>query len=99
LQGISTDDDHLAFEAIREAGPGGNYLVSKHTFDHLRSEYFQGNGVSDKGNREQWIKNGELSARDRAVGIVRDILSRPAESKIAPDIEEDIRRDFDVYMK
>jgi trimethylamine--corrinoid protein Co-methyltransferase len=98
LKGISTNENHLAFDAIREAGPGGNYLVSKHTFDHLRSEYFQGNGVSDKGNREQWIKNGELSARDRAIGIVQDILNRPAEPKIAPDIEEDIRRDFDVFL-
>ncbi len=98
LAGIATDKDHLAFDAIREAGPGGNYLVSKHTFDHLRSEYFQGNGVSDKGNREQWIKKGQLSARERAASIVREILNRPEKPKIDPDIETDIRRDFHIYL-
>jgi hypothetical protein len=54
LEGISTGDDHLAFEAIREVGPGGNYLLS---------EYFQGNGISDKGEREAWIEKGSLSAK------------------------------------
>jgi trimethylamine--corrinoid protein Co-methyltransferase len=98
LAGIATDEDHLAFNAIREVGPGGNYLLSKHTFDHMRSEYFQGNGVSDKGSREQWIKNGQLSARDRAASIVRDILNRPEESKIDQDIETGIRRDFQIFI-
>ncbi len=98
LEGIPTDEEHLGFEAIRAAGPGGNYLVSQHTFDHLRTEYFQGNGVSDKGNRDQWVKSGELSARDRAIGIVRGILDRPEEPKIDPEIEKDIRRDFKVFL-
>jgi trimethylamine--corrinoid protein Co-methyltransferase len=98
LKGISTDEDHLGFDAIREVGPGGNYLLSNHTFDHLRSEYFQGNGVSDKSNREQWLKNGGLNARDRALDIVRDILNRPLEPKIEPQIEKEIRRDFKVCL-
>lgn len=48
LEGISTNEDHLAFEDIRDVGPGGNYLLSPHTMRYLRSEYFQGNGVSDR---------------------------------------------------
>ena len=98
LAGISTDEDHLGFDAIREVGPGGNYLVSNHTFEHLRSEYFQGNGVSDKSNREQWINNGVLSARDRARDMVRAILKRPLAPKIDPGIEKEIRRDFKVLL-
>jgi trimethylamine--corrinoid protein Co-methyltransferase len=98
LKGIFTDEDHLGFDAIREVGPGGNCLVSKHTLDHLRSEYFQGNGVSDKSNREQWIKNGRLNARDRALDIVWAILNRPLEPKIEPEIEKEIRRDFKVFL-
>ena len=98
LEGISTDEDHLGFDAIREVGPGGNYLVSDHTLVHLRNEYFQGNGVSDKSNREQWIKNGGLSARDRAREIVRTILDRTLEPKIESGIEKEIRRDFKVFL-
>jgi trimethylamine--corrinoid protein Co-methyltransferase len=98
LEGISTDEDHLAFEAIREVGPGGNYLLSPHTVRHLRREYFQGNGVSDKGGREEWIQQGCLSARDRARAIARAILDKPLEPKIHPEIEKEIRSDFNIFL-
>jgi trimethylamine--corrinoid protein Co-methyltransferase len=98
LEGISTGEDHLAFEAIREVGPGGNYLLSPHTVRHLRREYFQGNGVSDKDGREEWIQKGCLSARDRARAIARAILDKPLEPKIHPEIEKKIRSDFNIFL-
>jgi len=98
LEGISTGEDHLALEAIREVGPGGNYLLSPHTMKHLRREYFQGNGVSDKGGRSEWIRQGGLSARDRAQAIARSILEKPLESRIHPDIEKAIRSDFNIFI-
>ena len=98
LEGISTGDDHLAFEAIREVGPGGNYLMAPHTLQHLRREYFQGNGVSDKGGREEWTRQGCLSARDQARAIARAILDQPPQSKIQPAIEEKIRSEFDIFL-
>ena len=98
LEGISTGADHLAFEAIRDVGPGGNYLLSDHTFQHLRSEYFQGNGVSDKAGREAWIENGRLSARERARAMARVILDKPVDPKIDPVIEKDIRSDFNIFL-
>jgi trimethylamine--corrinoid protein Co-methyltransferase len=98
LEGISTGQDHLAFEAIREVGPGGNYLLSGHTLEHLRSEYFQGSGVSDKAGREEWIQQGCLSARDRARTIARDILDMDPRPKIPAEIEKQIRSDFNIYL-
>jgi trimethylamine--corrinoid protein Co-methyltransferase len=98
LKGISTSEDHLAFEAIREVGPGGNYLLCDHTFQYLRSEYFQGNGVSDKGGREAWIQKGSLSARDRARAMARAILDKPLEPRIDPEIEKQIRSDFNIFL-
>jgi trimethylamine--corrinoid protein Co-methyltransferase len=98
LEGISTGEGHLAFEAIREVGPGGNYLLSPHTMHHLRSEYFQGSGISDKVGREEWIEKGGLSARDRARSITRAILDKPLESKIQPEIERKIRSEFNIHI-
>ena len=98
LEGISTGEDHLAFEAIREVGPGGNYLLSPHTVQHLRREYFQGNGVSDRSGREDWIRQGSLSARDRARQIARAILDKPPEPKIPPEIEAKIRNNFNIFL-
>jgi trimethylamine--corrinoid protein Co-methyltransferase len=34
--GISTDEESMAFDAIAEAGPGGMYLASPHTMEHFR---------------------------------------------------------------
>jgi len=98
LEGISTGDDHMAFEAIQKVGPDGNYLLSPHTLRHLRREYFQGNGVSDKGGREDWIQQGCLSARDRARAIARAILDKPLEPKIHPEIEMKIRSNFNIFL-
>ena len=98
LEGISTGEDHLAFEAIREVGPSGNYLMSAHTLQHLRNEYFQGTGISDKSGREEWIRQGCLTAHDRAKTITRAILDKPLEPKIQPDVEKQIRRDFNIML-
>ena len=98
LEGINTDDDHLAYEAIMEVGPGGHYLVSDHTMRHMRNEYFTGSGISDKGSREDWGEAGALSARDRANAMVREILGRPLSPHIDPGIEKKIRADYTIYL-
>jgi len=98
LEGINTDEDHLAYDAIKAVGPGGNYLASDHTLAHIRKEYFSGNGVSDKGSREDWIKAGSLSARDRAVSIAKNILAQPLAAAIQPEIEKQIRNEFNIYL-
>ncbi len=96
LEGINTDDDHLAYEAILEVGPGGHYLASDHTMRHMRNEYFMGNGVSDKGSRDDWLEAGAFSARERAVSMARDILQQPLKAGIDPEIEKQIRKDFQI---
>ena len=90
--------DHLAFEDIREVGPGGNYLLFPHTMRYLRNEYFQGNGVSDKSGREEWVEKGCLSARDRAREITRAILDKPFVPKIHSDVEQEIRANFTISL-
>ena len=72
--------------------------MSPHTLQHLRREYFQGSGVSDKGGREEWIRQGCLTARDRARAIARAILDKPPEPKILPEIEKEIRNDFNIFL-
>jgi len=36
LRGIEVDDEALAFDAIRDVGPGGDYLTQPHTRRHMR---------------------------------------------------------------
>jgi len=98
LEGINTDDEHLAYGAILDVGPGGHYLASDHTMRHMRDEYFMGNGVSDKGSRDDWLEAGALSARERAVSKAKAILKQPLDAAIDPQMEAQIRNDFKIYL-
>jgi len=88
----------LAYDTIRAAVPFGNYITATHTMKHLRTEYFIGNGVSDKGSRNQWIETGSRSTRERAVHIAKKILQVPLEAAIEPGIEKQIRKDFKIHL-
>ena len=99
LKGIAVDAEHLAVEVIDKVGPGGNFMMAPHTMTHMRSEYFQGNGVSDRKIRGQWEKDGALDARERARAIARQILAAEETPHIPPDIDQAIRRQFDILLK
>lgn len=98
LQGIEVDHDHLAFDDITEVGPGGNFMMSPHTFKHLRSEFLEGNGLSDRLGRDEWEANGEIAARERAKEMVRDILSQKTAPCISEAADKAIRKRFDIRM-
>ena len=99
LEGINTDDDHMAYDAIMDVGPGGHYLASNHTMRYMRSEYFMGSGVSDKGSRDDWAQAGALSARQRAAATAREILDQPLSPGIDSETEKQIRNDFNIYLR
>jgi trimethylamine--corrinoid protein Co-methyltransferase len=73
-------------------------MMSDHTFRHLRTEYFTGNGVSDKNLRGKWEEDGQKSAWERAREMATEILSRAPESKIDVEIEKEIRKRFPVLL-
>ena len=98
LEGITVDEEHLALEAIAQVGPGGNYMMSPHTLKHMRSEFFSGNGVSDRSLRGNWEKAGSKDARERAREMARDILARDEEPYITPERDAVIRERFEILL-
>lgn len=74
LEGISVTPDHMAYEAIKEVGPGGNFLVSPHTLRHLRSEVYLPR-FSDRSSYDEWTTLGSKDARMRANEVAREILN------------------------
>jgi trimethylamine--corrinoid protein Co-methyltransferase len=98
LKGIEVDAEHLALEVIDAVGPAGNYMMSPHTMKHMRSEYFQGNGVTDSKSRHQWERGGSLDARERARQIARTILNAPEQPSIPEDVDRAIREQFNILL-
>lgn len=98
LRGIEVDPEHLAIEAIKHVGPGGNFMTSPHTLEYMRSEFFEGNGVSDIQNRENWEQEGSLDARMRAREIARELISGAPESCLPEEVDKTIRKKFDILL-
>jgi len=98
LEGITVDEDHLGFEAIKEVGPGGNFIMSSHTHRHMRSEYFLGNGISDKRNRDRWEANGSKTAWERANERAKKIITSDEPPKLDKTLETQLREKFDLYL-
>jgi trimethylamine---corrinoid protein Co-methyltransferase len=98
LEGIAVDPDHLALETIDQVGPGGNFMMAPHTLKHMRSEYFMGNGASDRALRGNWEQAGGLDARERARQIAGKILRRPEEPYISPELDAKIRERFEILL-
>ena len=98
LKGIPVDPDHLALEVIESVGPGGNFMMADHTLTHMRSEYFQGNGVTDRLIRGQWEAAGKQDARTRARAIAQKILAGEEKSYIPAEIDRVIRETFKILL-
>ncbi len=98
LKGIEVDADHLALEVIDTVGPAGNFMMSPHTMQYMRSEYFQGNGVTDRKSRHQWDQGGSTDTRERAKAIARKILAAKEKSYIPADIDHALRKKFNILL-
>jgi len=76
VEGIKVDDEDIAFDVIKEAGPGGHFVSAKHTRKHMRSRHYQPK-LSDRSFREEWDKNGRKDTYQRAREKVEQLLSEP----------------------
>jgi len=84
VEGIRVDDESLAFDVIRDVGPGGNYVAQRHTRKLMRNERFLP-VLSDRSDREQWERGGSKKARERAADRVRSLLAEKPQRYIADD--------------
>ncbi|MHC5034110.1 MAG: trimethylamine methyltransferase family protein [Planctomycetota bacterium] len=73
-QGIEVNDDTIAFDVIKEVGPGSaDYIAHEHTVRHLRQvTWFP--KVTNRHKWDQWMASGGKDMRDRARDIAREIL-------------------------
>jgi trimethylamine--corrinoid protein Co-methyltransferase len=83
VEGIKVEDDTLAFDLIKQAGPGGNFVAARHTRHFMRSEHYQPS-LSDRNSQEEWLSKGEKETWERASEIVKELLAKPKHSLPTP---------------
>ncbi|MCK8827276.1 trimethylamine methyltransferase family protein [Natroniella acetigena] len=84
LRGLEFSEERLAYDDIKEVGPGGNFLTASSTMKYMRTEFFDDQLYDDR-DWDDWSKDGAPDARERAKDIAREILE--GESEILVDEE------------
>ena len=93
VEGIEVNDETLAFDVLKEVGPGGHFVSNRHTRRHMRSEQYQPQ-LSDRENRDVWMKSSAKDARARAADKAREILDGESGPVLSQGIREKIRNEM-----
>ncbi|WP_350333436.1 trimethylamine methyltransferase family protein [Coralliovum pocilloporae] len=90
LQGLAVNDDSLARDAYREAGPGQAFLSTSHTMVHYASANYQ-SLLPETGPYETWSERGAPTAAERANGIWKTMLSDDQLPDIDPAVDDALK--------
>jgi trimethylamine--corrinoid protein Co-methyltransferase len=82
-----------AMAAIRDVGPGGHFLGTRHTLDHFEQAFFIP-GVMDFSPFEQWSAEGARDHDQRGRDRARAMLAAYEE----PPMEEGLREALDAFV-
>lgn len=89
LRGIQVNEETLAVEAIKAAGPGGNFVAARHTRKHMRHEQHVP-VLSDREPREVWEREGSKTIAAKAHEVVEGILEEPATLQIPQSMASEL---------
>ena len=98
FEGIRVDDETLGIDAIRDAGPGGNFVAARHTRKHMRREHHAPT-LSDRRTREEWTEAGRPTTPENAHRIVRKLLEETPELHIPRELASELLASFPAVSK
>jgi trimethylamine--corrinoid protein Co-methyltransferase len=87
MEGIAVNEETIALDAIREAGPCGNYLTLRHTREHARKLFLS--TLMDRRPYSEWQakKNGARDwAREKAKNILHSHEPEPLDEKLSAEL-------------
>ncbi len=99
VRGIDVTEDNTSIEAMKKVclGGPGHYLGSEQTLALMQTEYIYptvGNRMSPK----EWVEAGRPLLLDKAIARKNAILEK-AGSQIEPQIDEAIRKSYNIHFK
>jgi trimethylamine---corrinoid protein Co-methyltransferase len=86
MSGVDTSTGALAFDAIAEVGPAGNFLSCAHTLARYKTVFYQPSNA-DSDSFEQWTAAGSLDAAERATIQRHDMLAKYEAPTLDPEID------------
>jgi trimethylamine--corrinoid protein Co-methyltransferase len=99
VRGIDVTPDSTSIEAMKQVclGGPGHYLGSDQTLKLMQTEYIYPN-VGNRMSPKEWIEAGKPLLLDTAIARKNAILAK-AGSVIDPEIDQAIRKAYNIYFK
>ena len=91
LRGVEVDRDRLAVDVIAQVGPGGQFLGTKHTRQHMREVQWRPT-ILNRDGRDSWQSQGQpdlaVRARRKALALLGSHQVAPLPANIAARAKE-----------
>lgn len=88
VRGILINEESMAVEAIKQAGPGGSFMAMEHTLQHMR-EQSQPELINRK-RRDSWKSDGGKNyaerAKEKAISILKTHKPEPLPEKVISEL-------------
>jgi trimethylamine--corrinoid protein Co-methyltransferase len=88
-KGMTVDSETLALELIDKVGPGGGFMGTRHTLEHLRKDVWLPE-LADRNIFDNWARLGSKDMGARANDKVERILSKHQVKPIEKEQEREI---------
>jgi trimethylamine--corrinoid protein Co-methyltransferase len=92
-RGFEFNEDNLALDVIADIGPGGSFMVHKHTMKRMKTTALLPT-LADRDARDKWEGKGALDTQARALRRAREILQRKNSAVFPPEVDGRIRAQF-----
>jgi trimethylamine--corrinoid protein Co-methyltransferase len=87
-----SSDEKLAFDVIKEIGPGGNFLTADHTMDNFREEFF----IPAFGDRQQFDKWAETCVEPEK--RAKAMWQKRLDDYTPPALDPEIKSKLDSFV-
>ena len=89
-KGIDISEETLAYDAIKNTNPGGDYFSNPHTIRHYKSIFFEPM-INSLGSYEAWDAAGSKSVTERALEWAKLALSNYELPALSSSVDADLR--------
>ena len=86
---VDVSDGALAFEVIKEIGPGGEFVTHWHTYEHFRDVWYP--EILFRGGVEAWAETKQRPFEERVRARTCQLMDRPGPAPMPDDVSREIQ--------
>lgn len=89
MLGVSVNNETLAFDVLKEVGPGGTFLSTLHTLKHYRNEIWMPK-ITERRTWKAWEEDGRKDGLARAREVAKGILANHWPEPLPKDVQKEL---------